>query len=70
MGKAIDIGGINSKESQKVRCWIKQYGVKYGWSWYEGRSVEEDWHFTYDPSKKETWNTSFKGANCNFTPTK
>jgi LAS superfamily LD-carboxypeptidase LdcB len=69
-GKAIDIGGINSKESQKVRCWIKQYGVKYGWSWFEGRSAKEDWHFTYDPSKKETWNESFKGANCNFTPTK
>jgi len=48
-GKAIDIGPTN------VRNWIKANGVKYGWSWYEGKSVGEDWHFTYDPSKTEIY---------------
>ncbi len=48
-GKAIDIYPKN------VQDWIKKNGVKYGWSWYEGRSVNEDWHFTYDPSKTEVY---------------
>jgi hypothetical protein len=48
-GKAIDI------QPKNVQDWIKKNGVKYGWSWYEGKSVNEDWHFTYDPSKTETY---------------
>jgi len=48
-GKAIDISPKN------VQDWIKKNGVRYGWSWYEGRSVNEDWHFTYDPSKTEIY---------------
>jgi LAS superfamily LD-carboxypeptidase LdcB len=48
-GKAIDIS------PKKVQDWIKQNGVKYGWSWYEGKSVNENWHFTYDPSKTEIY---------------
>jgi LAS superfamily LD-carboxypeptidase LdcB len=49
LGKAIDIGPPGVQE------WIRINGVKYGWSWYEGRSVNEPWHFTYDPSKTQTW---------------
>jgi hypothetical protein len=48
-GKAIDI------QPKAVQDWIKKNGVKYGWSWYEGRSVNEDWHFTYDPTKTEIY---------------
>lgn len=40
-GKAIDVF------PKKAQDWIKQNGEKYGWSWAEGRSVGEDWHFTY-----------------------
>jgi hypothetical protein len=32
---------------KKFKKWLKVNGWKYGWSWYEGRSVGEDWHFTY-----------------------
>jgi peptidoglycan hydrolase-like protein with peptidoglycan-binding domain len=40
-GKAIDVF------PKKAQDWIKQNGEKYGWSWAEGRSVGENWHFTY-----------------------
>ena len=40
-GNAIDVF------PKKAQDWIKQNGEKYGWSWAEGRSVGEDWHFTY-----------------------
>ncbi len=48
-GKAIDAAGA---EWQKF---IRNHGVEYGWSWYEGRSVDEPWHFTYDPTQTKTW---------------
>ncbi len=58
-GKAIDASG------KKFKKWLKVNGWKYGWSWYEGKSVGEDWHFTYttDASKLKSyvnytdWNT-------------
>jgi peptidoglycan hydrolase-like protein with peptidoglycan-binding domain len=40
-GNAIDVF------PKKAQDWIKQNGEKYGWSWAEGRSVGENWHFTY-----------------------
>jgi hypothetical protein len=40
-GRAVDASG------KKFKKWLKVNGWKYGWSWYEGRSVGEDWHFTY-----------------------
>jgi hypothetical protein len=40
LGKAIDING-------KSRDWIRKNGEKFGWSWDEGRSVGEPWHFRY-----------------------
>ena len=48
-GKAIDVAGAEFKK------FIRNHGTDYGWSWYEGRSVHEDWHFTYDPTKKDKW---------------
>ena len=77
-GIAVDIGGEKSKQNREVRCWIKENGVKYGWSWYEGRGAKEDWHFTYIPSLKkvdkelpptpvnQVWSQAFKGNSCNF----
>jgi LAS superfamily LD-carboxypeptidase LdcB len=41
LGKAIDVAGNDA------RNWIKHNGFKYNWSWYEGRNINEDWHFTY-----------------------
>ena len=41
LGKAIDVQGA------KAQNWIKENGFKYNWSWYEGRNINEDWHFTY-----------------------
>lgn len=40
-GNAIDVGPAEAQD------WIKRNGEKYGWSWDEGRSVGEPWHFTY-----------------------
>jgi len=40
-GRAIDISPSN------VQKWIKENGEKYGWTWGEGRSVGEPWHFTF-----------------------
>jgi hypothetical protein len=48
-GKAIDISPA------PVQNWIKKYGVQYGWSWYEGRACNEDWHYTYDPTKTQVY---------------
>jgi hypothetical protein len=48
-GNSIDVSGAEFKK------FIRNHGTDYGWSWYEGRSVDEDWHFTYDPTKKEKW---------------
>jgi hypothetical protein len=40
-GRAIDISPSN------VQKWIEENGEKYGWTWGEGRSVGEPWHFTF-----------------------
>lgn len=42
-GTAIDIhpGGIQR--------WLQNEGSRYGWSWDEGRSLGEAWHFVYEP---------------------
>lgn len=40
LGKAIDISG-------KAQDWIRTNGEQFGWSWDEGRSVGEPWHFRY-----------------------
>ena len=50
-GKAIDV--MSAPSAQK---WIRDNGVKYGWTWYkkdggEGESIDEPWHFTYRPEK-------------------
>lgn len=40
LGLAIDISG-------KAQDWIRTNGEKFGWSWDEGKSVGEPWHFRY-----------------------
>ena len=41
LGKAIDVNGA------KAQNWIKKNGFHYGWSWYEGKRNNENWHFTW-----------------------
>ena len=41
LGRAIDVKGLTAQK------WIRDNGEAYGWSWAEGRSVGEPWHFTY-----------------------
>lgn len=41
LGKAIDVS------NRVAQTWIQKNGESYGWSWAEGRSVGEPWHFTY-----------------------
>jgi flagellum-specific peptidoglycan hydrolase FlgJ len=50
-GKAIDVFPASAQQ------WIKKNGYKYNWSWYEGKSVGEPWHFTWttDSSKLKEW---------------
>jgi hypothetical protein len=52
-GKAIDVTG------KAVQDWIKKNGYKYNWSWYEGKAVNENWHFTWttDTTKLKDWTT-------------
>ena len=50
-GKAIDV-----QSAPAAQKWIRENGVKYGWTWYkkdggEGESINEPWHFTYRPDK-------------------
>jgi peptidoglycan hydrolase-like protein with peptidoglycan-binding domain len=50
-GKAIDL-----RHQSAAQKWIRENGVKYGWTWYkkdggEGESIGEPWHFTYRPDK-------------------
>lgn len=40
-GKAIDVTG------KVVQDWIKKNGYKYNWTWFEGKAVNENWHFTW-----------------------
>ena len=51
LGNSIDIYPTSAQK------WIKKYGYKYNWSWYEGKSVAEDWHFTWttDPKYLKNW---------------
>lgn len=51
-GRAIDIS------PKSVQQWIVENGEKYGWTWNEGKAVNEPWHFTYcgpGPNKNEKW---------------
>jgi LAS superfamily LD-carboxypeptidase LdcB len=50
-GKAIDVFPTDAQD------WIKKNGYKYNWSWYEGKMVNEPWHFiwTTDSSKLKEW---------------
>jgi hypothetical protein len=41
LGRAIDVANSAAQD------WIRANGEAYGWSWAEGRSVNEPWHFTY-----------------------
>jgi LAS superfamily LD-carboxypeptidase LdcB len=41
LGRAIDVANAAAQD------WIRANGEAYGWSWAEGRSVNEPWHFTY-----------------------
>lgn len=34
-------------ESARAQAWIMRNGMRYGWSWDEGRRVGEPWHFRY-----------------------
>lgn len=47
-GTAIDFAQNNDLKTS-MRPWLLANGEKYGWSWKEGRSVGEPWHFTYYP---------------------
>lgn len=51
-GKAVDASGARFKK------WLKIYGWKYNWSWYEGKSVNEDWHFTWTTDASKLRNLS------------
>jgi len=51
-GTAIDVAR-NGSAGDLAIYWVMKNGYNYGWSWYEGYAVNEQWHFTYttDSSK-------------------
>ena len=51
-GRAVDASGNRFKK------WLKIYGWKYNWSWYEGKSIDEDWHFTWTTDSSKLKNLS------------
>ncbi|PWH05185.1 hypothetical protein DEO23_13980 [Brachybacterium endophyticum] len=46
-GLAVDI------HPAAIQAWIKTNGLRFGWSWDEGRRVGENWHFRYIASKDQ-----------------
>lgn len=44
-GLAVDIHPV------AIQNWIKRNGLRFGWSWAEGKRNNEDWHFRYFPSR-------------------
>jgi hypothetical protein len=60
LGIAIDIFPVDGA-SINVQKWIRENGVTYGWSWTEGRSINEPWHFTYKPDDDRVYNTDRSG---------
>lgn len=42
-----------------IQAWIKANGLRFGWSWAEGKRNNENWHFRYFPEldqyKAEGW---------------
>ena len=40
-GKAIDLFPKHAQD------WVRTNGMKYGWTWDEGKAAGESWHFTY-----------------------
>jgi len=54
LGKAIDFGHLNG--NYDCQDWVRENGIKWGWSWYssdggEGQGIKEPWHFKYLPGK-------------------
>ena len=68
-GLALDLygsnpnGGTTDKEIAQGREWVRLNGIKYGWSWWDGRNAEEPWHFVYetDPSSSKLIIYDFTG---------
>lgn len=50
-------GGATPEEQAQGREWVRLNGIKYGWSWFDGRSAKEPWHFVYttDASRLKTY---------------
>lgn len=36
-----------------IQKWIKRNGLRFGWSWAEGKRNDENWHFRYYPKKDQ-----------------
>jgi LAS superfamily LD-carboxypeptidase LdcB len=45
-GTAIDVAR-NGSAGDLAIYWVMKNGYNYGWSWYEGHSINEHWHFTF-----------------------
>jgi hypothetical protein len=60
-GRAIDASG------EKFKKWLKINGYKFGWTWYEGRSVNENWHFTYIPQSERVAKANQLQSFVNYT---
>ena len=41
-------GGATTEEQAQGREWVRLNGIKYGWSWWDGRNAKEPWHFVYE----------------------
>lgn len=46
-GRAVDIHPV------AIQNWIKANGLRFGWSWAEGKRNNENWHFRYFPEKDQ-----------------
>lgn len=57
-GITIDI----NQNDKKAMEWMRVNGTKYGWSWTEGSSIGEQWHYNYLPNDKRIYIISDKGV--------
>lgn len=68
-GVAADFGaGINASFTSPAHRWMAQHGPSHGWTNTEGRSVNEPWHWVYDPARDQHRTTGGGGSTVAPTP--
>lgn len=63
LGVAVDLTANTGAMKKKVQCWMKWFGIDYGWYWAGLNIRGENWHFVYNPGKAKTFGRKTSGWN-------